>query len=144
MRSQCSERTNFQWRQNDSSSQNDYNRGILDPLHRFHLPCNGTIQTTPTQTSENQMNINIRPSILKTASHHLCEQVANGNCLVATKVRDNGNILEWHFANGDIIEVINNVDYSTGLALTPTTSICHWRDGDCLSERMFINDQPTY
>ncbi len=90
------------------------------------------------------MNINIKSSILKTASRLLCEQVTNGNCLMDTKVRDNGNIIEWHLANGDVIEVINNVDYSTGLALTPSTSICHWRDGDCLSEQMFINDQPTY
>jgi hypothetical protein len=78
------------------------------------------------------MNVNIKPSILKTASRLLCEQVTNGN------------IIEWHLANGDIIEVMNNVDYSTGLALTPSTSICHWRDDECLSERMFLNDQPTY
>jgi len=63
------------------------------------------------------MNINIKPSVLKSASRLLCEQVTNGNCLVDTKVRDNGNIIEWHLANGDVIEVINNMDYSTGIAV---------------------------
>ena len=88
------------------------------------------------------MNLNIDPTILKTASRLLCEQVTNGNCLVDTKVRDNGNIIEWHLANGDMIEVINNVDYSTGIALTPTTSICHWRDGDIITEECFLTHRP--
>lgn len=86
------------------------------------------------------MNLNIKPTILKTASRLLCEQITNGNCLVATKIRDNGNILEWHFADGDVIEIVNNVDYATGLAIVPTTSICHWSGEECLSERMFINE----
>jgi hypothetical protein len=88
------------------------------------------------------MNINIKSSILKTASRLLCEQVTNGNCLVDTKVRDNGNIIEWHLANGDIIEIINNVDYSTGLVLTPTTSICYWHDGDIITEECFLTHRP--
>lgn len=87
------------------------------------------------------MNINIQAHILKIASHMLCEQVTNGNTLVATKVRDNGDILEWHLLNGDMIEIINNKDYSTGLVLTPSTSICLYRDNEIVQEELFINPQ---
>lgn len=87
------------------------------------------------------MNINIQAHILKIASQMLCEQVTNGNTLVATKVRDNGDILEWHLLNGDMIEIINNKDYSTGLVLTPSTSICLYRDNEIVQEELFINPQ---
>jgi len=85
------------------------------------------------------MNINIQAHILKLASQMLCEQVTNGNTLVATKVRDNGDIVEWHLLNGDMIEIVNNKDYSTGLCLTPSTSICLYRDGEIIQEDLFIN-----
>lgn len=85
------------------------------------------------------MNINIQAHILKLASQMLCEQVTNGNTLVATKVRDNGDIVEWHLLNGDMIEIVNNKDYSTGLCLTPSTSICLYRDGEIIHEDLFIN-----
>ena len=87
------------------------------------------------------MNINIQAHILKIASQMLCEQITNGNTLVATKVRDYGDILEWHLSNGDLIEVINNKDYSTGLCLTPSTSICLYRDDEIVYEQCFIDPQ---
>ena len=86
------------------------------------------------------MNVNIKAHILKKASHLLCTQITNGNPLVATKVRDNGNIIEWHLANGDTIEVINNVDYATGLVIVPSTSMCHWVAGDMVYEQCFVGD----
>lgn len=89
------------------------------------------------------MNINIQASILKLASQMLCEQVTNGNTLVATKIRNNGDIVEWHLLNGDTIEITNNVDYATGLAITPSTSICHWSDGKLLRETCYVNPNPT-
>lgn len=85
------------------------------------------------------MNINIQAHILKLASQMLCEQVTNGNTLVATKIRNNGDIVEWHLLNGDMIEIINNTDYSSGLCLTPSTSICMYHDGDMISEQCFVN-----
>lgn len=87
------------------------------------------------------MNINIQAHILKIASQMLCEQVTNGNTLVATKVRDNGDILEWHLLNGDMIEIINNKNYETGIVLTPSTSICIYRDNEIVQEELFINPQ---
>jgi len=89
------------------------------------------------------MNINIQAHILKIASQMLCEQVTNGNTLIATKIRDNGDIVEWHLLNGDMIEIVNNNDYSTGIVLTPSTSICLYRDGEIIQEDLFINPQPT-
>lgn len=89
------------------------------------------------------MNINIQAHILKIASQMLCEQVTNGNTLIATKIRDNGDIVEWHLLNGDMIEIVNNNDYSTGLCLTPSTSICLYRDGEIIQEDLFINPQST-
>ena len=86
------------------------------------------------------MNINIQSHILKRASQLLCQQVTNGNTLESTKIRDNGNIIEWHLSNGDTIEIINNVDYASGLAITPSTSICHWVDGDMVFEQCFVGD----
>ena len=88
------------------------------------------------------MNINIQAHILKIASQMLCEQVTNGNTLVATKVREHGDILEWHLLNGDMIEVINNKDYETGIVLTPSTSICLYRDNEIVYEECFVNPQP--
>jgi len=87
------------------------------------------------------MNINIQAHILKIASQMLCEQVTNGNTLVATKVREHGDILEWHLLNGDMIEVINNKDYETGIVLTPSTSICLYRDNEIVYEECFVNPQ---
>lgn len=85
------------------------------------------------------MNINIQAHILKIASQMLCEQVTNGNHLVATKIRNNGDLVEWHLSNGDMIEIINNTDHSTGLCLTPSTSICLYRDDEIVHEQCFIN-----
>jgi hypothetical protein len=85
------------------------------------------------------MNINIQAHILKIASQMLCEQITNGNTLVATKVRDHGDIVEWHLLNGDMIEIVNNNDYSTGLCITPTTSICLYQDNELTNEQVFIN-----
>jgi len=85
------------------------------------------------------MNINIQAQVLKIASQMLCKQVTNGNTLVATKVRGHGDILEWHLSNGDMIEIVNNVDYSTGLRITPTTSICLYRDDEIVYEEVFTN-----
>jgi hypothetical protein len=85
------------------------------------------------------MNINIQAHILKIASQMLCEQVTNGNTLVATKVRDHGDIVEWHLMNGDMIEIINNKDYSTGICITPSTSICLYKDNVITNEQVFIN-----
>lgn len=89
------------------------------------------------------MNINIQAHILKLASQMLCEQVTSGNTLVATKVRGNGDIVEWHLLNGDTIEIINNVDYATGLAISASTSICHWSDGNLIRETCYVNREPT-
>jgi len=87
------------------------------------------------------MNINIQAHILKIASQMLCEQVTSGNTLVATKIRANGDIVEWHLLNGDMIEIVNNNDYSTGLCLTPSTSICLYRDDEIVHEECFTNPQ---
>ena len=86
------------------------------------------------------MNINISAHILKRASQILCKQVTNGNTLVRTRVRDNGSIVEWHLSNGDMIEIINNHDYSTGMCLTPTTSICLHRENEIIFEQCYTND----
>ena len=85
------------------------------------------------------MNINIQAHILKIASQLLCEQVTGGNTLVSTKVRNHGDLVEWHLLNGDMIEIINNTDYSTGLCLTPSTSICMYRDDEIVYEQVFTN-----
>lgn len=54
------------------------------------------------------------------------------------KVRDNGNMIELHFANGDILEFINNMDYSTGKAVKVSTSIYHWRSDKCIFEKILL------
>lgn len=85
------------------------------------------------------MNINIQAHIIKRASQILCKQVNNGNTLVRTAVRNNGSIIEWYLSNGDMIEIVNNHDYSSGLCLTPTTSICLYHDDEIIFEQCYTN-----
>jgi len=87
------------------------------------------------------ININIAPTILKRASTLLCQEITNGNNLVATKVRENGNLLEWHLENGDFIEIVNNMDYATGLCLIPSTSICLCRDDEIVWEESYVSPE---
>ena len=87
------------------------------------------------------ININIDPTILKRASMLLCKEITNGNNLVATKVRENGNLLEWHLENGDFIEIVNTMDYATGLCLIPSTSICLCRDDEIVWEESYVSPE---
>ena len=59
------------------------------------------------------------------------------------KVRDNENMIEVHFNNGDIVEFINNMDYSTGKAIKVSRSVYHWRGKECLFEREVLSNQHT-
>ena len=76
------------------------------------------------------MNINIPAAPLQRASQVLCRLVSNGHLLESTKVRDNGNIVEWHMSNGDLIEIQNIVDYSSGVPETTATNITIYCDGE--------------
>jgi len=87
------------------------------------------------------MNINFKAHILKRASAMLCSNIQQGNLLVDTKIRENGNLLEWHLSNGDMIEVYNHTDYSSGLPITPSTSISLYRDDEIIFEEIFIHEK---
>jgi hypothetical protein len=76
------------------------------------------------------MNINIPAAPLQRASQVLCRLVSNGHLLESTKVRDNGNIVEWHMSNGDLIEIQNIIDYSSGVPETTATNITVYSDGE--------------
>ena len=74
------------------------------------------------------MNINIPAAPLQRASQALCRLISNGHSLESTKVRDNGNIVEWHMSNGDLIEIQNIIDYSSGIPETTATNITVYCD----------------
>ena len=76
------------------------------------------------------MNINIPAAPLQRASQALCRLISNGHSLESTKVRDNGNIVEWHMSNGDLIEIQNIIDYSSGIPETTATNITVYSDGE--------------
>ena len=76
------------------------------------------------------MNINIPAAPLQRASQALCRLISNGHSLESTKVRDNGNIIEWHLSNGDLIEIQNIIDYSSGIPETTATNITVYSDGE--------------
>ena len=87
------------------------------------------------------MNINIKPHILKRATSMLCSNIQQGNLLTDTKIREGGNLIEWHLSNGDMIEVYNHTEYSSGLPVTPSTSICVYRDNEIVFEEIIIHEK---
>jgi len=87
------------------------------------------------------MNINFKAHILKRATNLLCNNIQQGNLLEDTKIREGGNLIEWHLSNGDMIEVYNHTDYSSGLPITPSTSICLYRDGEIIFEEIIIHEK---
>jgi hypothetical protein len=86
------------------------------------------------------MNIQIPVAPLQRASQILCRSVTSGHLLESTKVRDNGNIVEWHLSNGDIIEIQNIIDYSTGIPETTATNITIYCDGEEQSRISYPSD----
>ena len=87
------------------------------------------------------MNVNFKAHILKRATTMLCSNIQQGNLLEDTKVREGGNLIEWHLSNGDMIEVYNHTEYSSGLPVTPSTSISLYRDDEIIFEEIFIHEK---
>ena len=58
--------------------------------------------------------------------------------IIDIKVRDSGNIIEIHFINGEILEIVKWMDYSTGIPVNTSTSVYHWKGADCLFEKEIL------
>ena len=63
--------------------------------------------------------------------------------IIDIKVRDSGNIIEFHFINGEILEIVKWIDYSTGTPINTCTSVYHWKERGCLLElKTFEGETP--
>ena len=87
------------------------------------------------------MNVNFKAHILKRATAMLCSNIQQGNLLEGIKIREGGNLIEWHLSNGDMIEVYNHTEYSSGLPITPSTSISLYRDDEIIFEEIIIHEK---
>lgn len=74
------------------------------------------------------MNIQVSPIALKTATALVECELYKGNKITASKVRDDGNMVEWHLDNGGVIEVVRRRDYSTGAPVVLDTMVRRYED----------------
>ena len=77
------------------------------------------------------MNIINHPQALTTATNLVAKQICGGIVCVGTFLRMNGDLMEWHMDNGDVIEVLRSRDFSDHKPVNIT--VTHYRetaDGD--------------
>lgn len=74
------------------------------------------------------MNIQVSPIALKTASALVECELYKGNRIQDSKVRDNGNLLEWLLDDGGLIECVRRRDYSTGRAVVIDTIVRRYEE----------------
>lgn len=73
------------------------------------------------------MNIINHPQALTTATNLVAKQICSGIVCVGTFLRMNGDLMEWHMDNGDIIEVLRSRAHDG--AYTPVNiTVTHYRE----------------
>jgi len=82
------------------------------------------------------MNIQISPVALKTASALVECELYKGQRLVSSKIRDDGNLVEWHLDNGGVIECVRRRDYSTGIPVVLDTMVRRYEETNSTEYRL--------
>jgi hypothetical protein len=84
------------------------------------------------------MNIQVSPHALKTATALVECEVFKGHKILASKVRDDGNLVEWSLDDGGLIECVRRRDYSTGVPVILDTVVRRYEESPDSSEYKLV------
>ena len=82
------------------------------------------------------MNIQVSPIALKTATALVECELYKGNKIVSRKIRDDGNMVEWHMDNGGVVECVRRRDYSTGIPVVLDTVVRRYEESNNTEYRL--------